>query len=437
MRILLLSVIIMFLFSCNNDLSTIGQDLMDNGNFVEMKEYRVTDISTVKLDSFLTSSGYASESYALTELFMGKYKDEYSGTTTAIPCFQIVPYGVPSISDAYVLDSVTLNFTFGGTIWGDTIKPELQTFSLYRLDKVPELNKDNDYLFYNIYPLPPHTEKLSELKFYPLKNNIRRSYFKLNTEAGKAWGAKLFEAMVYRGDIFDNLPSSFINEFKGLAIIPGDDNDCLLNIKAYSDSLYMRFHFHKTDDESTFDIPFGQREYMYNSITTENADKFQALVSQKKNVPFQEAGVSLIQGISGYMTKMTLPRLPLPQQYTTIIKAELELEPEIFFDPFIAMPSKISVYSSNNLNEVGRPLYNNKETGTIVTGIFVPDPISKVNSKYVFDVTDYYNRILSEAQDNDQDREILLRIPNWTTSFNRAVITEIPKLRVYYAHYNN
>lgn len=437
MRILLLSVITIFLFSCNNDLSTIGQDLMGNGNFVEMKEYDITDISTVKLDSFLTSSGYSTGSYALTELLMGKYQDDYSGTTTAIPCFQILPYTIPSIGDTYFLDSVTLNFAYGGMIWGDTVSPTLQTFSLYRLDKLPDLNKDDDYLLYNVYPLPPYTEKLSELKFYPLQKNIRRSYFKLDTEAGKAWGAKLFEAMVYKGKIFDDLPWSFINEFKGLAIVPADDNNCLLNIRMLPDSLYMRFHFHRTEDKSTFDIPFGQREYMYNSIKTENAGKFQALVNQQKNVSFQEAGISLIQGAAGYMTKMVLPKLPIPQQYTTIVKAELELEPEIFVNPYISMPSTINAYTSNNLNEVLQPLYNNQSSGTRVNGVFVPDPISKANSKYIFDVTDYYQRIISGDQNNSKEREILLRIPNWTTSFNRAVITEIPKLRVYYAHYNN
>lgn len=436
MRILFSLAIIALFFSCNNNLDSVGQDLMGNDNYVEMKEYYINEIATVKLDSFITSSGYTDETSALKELIMGKYHDDFSGTTQAIPCFQIVPGYQPYLSENLTLDSVTLNFTFGGKIWGDTIHPALQKFYLYRLDELPEVNKDDEYLLYNTYPLPPHSEILSEVEFYPLKENIQKSYFKFNTEKGQEWGQYLFDAMMYNGKIYKDLPWSFLNEFKGLAIIPDDNNNCLMNIRAMTDSLYLRFHYHKSTEEVTFDIPFGERELMYNSIKTENAPLFQGLTNQKESVSFQEAGISLVQGLAGYMTKMTLPRLPIPEQYSTIIKVELELTPEIFLNPNIAMPPTIYVFSSNDKNEVLSVLYNNVSSGTRVTGKFVPDPVSNSKSKYIFDFTDYYQRLLSSSQDNLTDRQIILRTPDWTTSFNRAVITEIPKLRVYYAYYN-
>lgn len=438
MRILLFLAIIPFFFSCNNNLDSVGQDLIGNDNYVDMKEYKINEIATVKLDSFITSSGYSDEngSAALKELVMGKYHDDFSGTTQAIPCFTIVPTYKPALVENLTLDSVTLNFTFGGKIWGDTIHPNLQKYYLYRLDELPDINKDDEYLLYNNYPLPPHTEILSVLEFYPLRENIGKSYFKLDTEKGQEWADLLFEAMMYNGRIYNDLPWSFINEFKGLTIIPDENNDCLLNIRAVADSLYLRFHYHKSTDEATIDIPLGQRELMYNSVETQNAPLFQALTSQTESVELQDAGVSLIQGLAGYMTKITLPRLPIPEQYSTIIRAELELTPEIFLNPSIAMPPTIYAFTSNEKNEVLSVLYNNATSGTRVVGTFVPDLISNSKSKYVFDLTDYYERILSSSQDNLNDRQIMLRIPDWTTSFNRAVITEIPKLRVYYAYYN-
>lgn len=438
MRILFFLAIIALFFSCNNNLDSVGQDIMGNDNYVDRKEYYINEIATVKLDSFIASSGYTEEykDAALKELIMGKYHDDFSGTTLAIPCFPIVPTSQPALVENLTLDSVTLNFTFGGKIWGDTIHPNLQKYYLYRLDELPELNKDDEYLLYNTYPLPPHTEILSVMEFYPLKDNIRKSYFKLDTEKGLEWGDKLFEAMMYNGKIYNDLPWSFLNEFKGLAIVPDDNNDCLLNIRATADSLYLRFHYHKSTEEVTYDFPLGEREFMYNSIETQNASLFQGLTSQKESVTLQEAGISLVQGLAGYMTKITLPRLPIPEQYTTIIKAELELTPEIFLNPSIAMPPTIYTFSSNDKNEVLSVLYNNTSSGTRVTGTFVPDLISNSKSKYIFDLTDYYQRLLSSSQDNLTDRQILLRIPDWTTSFNRAVITEIPKLRVYYAYYN-
>ena len=77
------------LYSCNNDLTTIGQDLINNGNHIEVQTTLLKETGTIKIDSFITSSGrYGS---AITEMFMGRYKDQYSGVTTASPCFQIVP----------------------------------------------------------------------------------------------------------------------------------------------------------------------------------------------------------------------------------------------------------------------------------------------------------------------------------------------------------
>ena len=106
------------LYSCNNDLTTIGQDLINNGNHIEVQTTLLKETGTIKIDSFITSSGrYGS---AITEMFMGRYEDQYSGVTTASPCFQIVPVSQPSINFRYLLDSVTFHFKVGKNIWGDT-----------------------------------------------------------------------------------------------------------------------------------------------------------------------------------------------------------------------------------------------------------------------------------------------------------------------------
>ena len=63
------------LYSCNNDLTTIGQDLINNGNHIEVQTTLLKETGTIKIDSFITSSGrYGS---AITEMFMGRYKDQW------------------------------------------------------------------------------------------------------------------------------------------------------------------------------------------------------------------------------------------------------------------------------------------------------------------------------------------------------------------------
>lgn len=441
MRILFTIIIVTILFSCNNNLTTIGQDMIDNGTYVEMEKYTIDEVSTIKIDSFVTSSGYATGNYALTELLMGKFNDRYSGTTTAIPCFQIVPSTQPLISETFTLDSVTLNFNYAGSVWGDTITPSLQKFYLYRLDTTPELDKNDDYIFYNNYPLPRLKDKLAEVNFYPLAENMQKAYFKLSEGEGLKWAQEMFDAMVHPGkdNIFNDIPWSFINVFKGLAIIPDVNNNCILSIKSTSDNLYMRFHFHKTEDESYYDIPLGMTEYMYNSINSDlqSSAYFGDLHNQQDAVSFETAGVSVIQGVAGLMTKMILPKLPYIEQYTTILKAEIELTPEIFVRPEIAMPAAIGVYKTNSHNDIKGMLYNNLSAGTVVQGIYTPDPANNANYKYIFDVTDYYQRMSTGSLEVETDYQVLLTVPNLSSSYDQAVIVEKPVLRVYYAKYRN
>lgn len=441
MRALFFTIIIgTLLWACNNNITTIGDDLIDNGNYVESEKITIRNIATVKIDSFVASSGYASGSYALSQLFMGRYEDNYSGKTTAIPCFAVTPSYKPSISDAAVLDSVTFHFSYAGNMWGDTLKYERQKFSLYRLDELPYLDKDQNYLLYNNYPLPPHSELLSEGSFFPSKGNIDKFYFKLdNFPKGKEWSEHIFDHMTHRGEdnIFNNLPWSFLNLFKGLVIIPDAANNCILNINASSESLYLRFHYHIGATESSYDIPLGQTEYMYNSIVTD--PEFPVLNDPQKDLPFDEVDppFALIQGLSGYMVKMTLPRIETMEQYVTLLKAEIEFEPEDFIKPIIPIPQTLAVYKTNEYNDILGVLYNNPSSNLAVTGIYQPDPANTMLNKYYFDVTDYYQRIASGAEDVTKLQEVLITIPNLSSSFNRAVIIKYPVLKLYYAKYKN
>lgn len=438
MRILLALAAALMFCSCNNDLKSIGQDLIDNGNYVEMKKFKINKTYTVKLDSFYTSAAYATGSYAINELLIGKYSDNYSGTTTAKACFQIANTSIPSIDNTFVLDSVTFNIKFNNTIWGDTINPQLQTFELYQLEKTPYLNDKDNNLFYNTHAIDLG-KKLSDLKVYPLRSNMRKAYFKLNTPDGIDLGSDLFKKMQYKDDIFKDYPWTFINFFKGLAIVPAESNNCIFSIQAIADSLYMRFHFHKSEDESYFDIRLAQKEYQFNQILNQSDERLESLDSgQIKKVSFDAAGeFALMQGLCGYMIKMDLPHPPIPEQYSTIIKAEIELEPIVFRNAFIGMPSSIAVYKSNDRNELVGRLPNSIAAGTYVTGQYVTNPINSEYNRYIFDVTDYYQQLTQSGSTPENVNQVLLTIPNLSSSFNRAIIDVVPVLKIYYASYNN
>lgn len=445
MRLLILLILIITgLYSCNNNLTTIGQDLVFNGNNIEVQTTRLTETGTVKLDSFVTSSGRYGD--AITQMYMGRFDDRFSGRTVAYPCFQVVPAYRPSIPRYVLLDSVTFHFTYGGKIWGDTLtNRKIQKFQLYQLSKLPELDTDDNNYFYNTDSIYCEENPLAECQFIPRTANIRSAYFKLK-ESDLI--QDLFEKMKNGDDLFrpsEGGPVSyykFINYFKGLAIKASEENNCILSIVAQPDSLYMRFHYHEGDDSKNFDLKLLTQttEFQYNAIYTTPPEALSELQTQENEVLFSKSNFAIAQGLSAYLIKVELPQPPALDAYSIVIKAEIEMKPYVYSDDPVAMPSTVSVYETNTINEIKGLLYNVLPTatsaGSPVTGSFQPDAIDLSNSRYIFDITDYYQRISSQPYIEDQRYQMLLSIPNLTSSFNRMVLRELPTLRVYYANYN-
>jgi hypothetical protein len=354
----------------------------------------------------------------------------------------VAPTGIPTIPHNAVLDSITLNFYYGGSIWGDTLyNVTPQTFHLYQLKEFPELNYDDDCFFYNNHPVDT-AKRIATSIFYPLITSMSKAYFKVDQELGE----DLFQRMIFRRDkdedIYNSDPSgiysyyNFLKYFKGLAIVPDESNNCLLTIKAKSDSLYLQFHYSYAGTSSTLRFPLSQREYQYNQILNVPNKEFATLTNQRQSVPFEEVHLSLTQGLCGYMTKLTLPTAPLYDKYMTIVKAQLEIKPEFMYNNPIAPPTTIKVYITNDINEIKGSLYNNTME---VRGVLVKNELNTDDTRYIFDMTEYY-QALSARPPLEEGQQILLSVPDdgfssKGISFNQMVVREEPVLRVYYAKY--
>ena len=210
-----------------------------------------------------------------------------------------------------------------------------------------------------------------------------------------------------------------------------------MTINAESDSLYMQFHYSVNGTSSTLRFPLSQREYQYNRIVNTPTKTFESLTDQEREVTFEEAKIAFTQGMCGYMIKLTLPEAPRYDKYMTIIKAQLELKPDFMYNNPIALPNTINVYTTNELNEFTGLLYNSSSTA--VTGTLVKNEQNTEDTRYIFDVTEYYQN-LSAAPPVGKGQQILLSIPNdgyssEGISFDQMVVLEEPVLRVYYAKY--
>ena len=54
MRVFFIAIFLLSLYACDNDLTTIGDNLIPNDRYVEVKRFILDETSTIKLDSFPT-----------------------------------------------------------------------------------------------------------------------------------------------------------------------------------------------------------------------------------------------------------------------------------------------------------------------------------------------------------------------------------------------
>ena len=104
MRIIFLAIFLSVLYSCNNDLNTIGDTLVPAEGYVDVESFNI-ETFTVQLDSFPTSLNVLSNILNSNNLIVGRMSDKVTGITQATPYFQIMGKGnngVPNYDDNYV-----------------------------------------------------------------------------------------------------------------------------------------------------------------------------------------------------------------------------------------------------------------------------------------------------------------------------------------------
>ena len=430
------------IYACNNDLKTIGQDMVINGNHIEEIKIPVTSVATVRLDSFITSKGrYGRPENNITKLIVGKYQDKQTpaqgGITKATPCFQITPASYPKIAANAVLDSTTFHIHYAGNMWGDTIfERKEQILRLYQLKKLPEFDYERGGYFYNNTPIKLDS-CIGENRFIPTVTGINNSYFRIDDTLAH----DLFERIRYKqtDDIYEESNSSeysflkFLEYFKGLAIVPDEDNTCLFSIKARSDSLYLQFNYRVNDTIRKLRFPLAQLNMQFNLFETDRkGTPYESLEDDTCTVSLNKAEQAITQGLTGYMVKLRLPVVPKSQVYSTIIKAQLEVNVQYIEKLPLGFPPYIAVYTSDDLNRITGRLANN--TDNPVNGLLQINQTNPNKSMFVFDMTEYYQR-LSANPSKTEGQQILLSVPNMNLSYDQLIVTETPVVRFYYANY--
>ena len=421
-------------YACSNNLETIGQDIVDNDNYIGTEVRSVVNTATIRLDSFITSCGVYGRGTVPENVLIGKYNESHGGTTTAIPCFQLSRPASPYINSIEaVLDSAIFCIHLGKGIWGDTAyNIQEQKFDIYRLKKVPTLIYEEGpqgYFHNTSFVDYDENAKIGELSFLPKNAYINDAWARIDDELAEI----MFEEMKYPSNTnFYENDDKFFEFFKGLAIVPREENNCIIALNA-NDTLYIEFIYKQGSQENlTKQFRINRSEYLYNTYQTDRTGTpLEALETQRNEVTFDEAGFALTQGLSGYAVKFQLPYPAGDARYTTLLKAQLEVKVRYAADADIATPSSLSIYRLSDENDFESVLSTN--SGTTITGI--PQTSNNANELvYVFDLTEYYQDFIDAGAIIPSER-VAITVPDISTSYDYAIVTEEPLVRFYYAKY--
>lgn len=425
---------LIFCWACNNDVTSIGQDLINDDSYVELVKYNIENSSTIKLDSFPTST--AKTGSELYNLIVGAIEDPVTGFTSAQPYFSLVPAGGDPINMIHIFDSITFNIKYNGQIWGDTT--QIQTFRLHQLTRLPILDEQND-LLYNTTVTPYNQTPLGSYQILPHRRNLDRFCIRLDD----ALGLELFDKVKYNDEYITN-PHYFVQYFKGVTLIPDNNNTCIFGFAAATDSISIQLHFHDAANDKVYKFTpsAAYSEYTYEKLHNDAAGTpYAALTKQTENLLFYEAvrsdasyGQLVTQGLSGYAIKMRLPIAPAGDKYKTIIKAEIELRPQPASYKEIKLPETIYLYQSNPDNDLISVI--TKPDGNAVTGTLIREENRPEEERFVINITDYYNT-LCQSNDADAKNYVIVSVPAdlMSGSFNRLTVDRIPVLNIYYARY--
>ncbi len=423
----------MFLISsCEKQDIAFGTGFIDNTitNLV-LVDTATVNIASVYVDSFVTSSSQT--------IFAGKYKDEKFGTITSRSFLQL---GIPAASsydipNGSVFDSVELILKLNKNFYGDTTVP--YEVAIHQLTQQIAY-RTNQYSFYNNNSWPFSNTVLgsSQLVISPSTRDT------LAIKLSPTLGLDLFNKLQNKNDEVSTV-DQFLNYFKGIAIVGGAGNNCIMGFK---DSVTMRLHYRKPGvfaQNAIIDFGINQTNFQFNNISSDRTGTaISSLGPNNRIIPSSATGnAGYSQYISGVVTKFNFPYLndlyQLPN-FLKIVKAELVIKPvQNSFLSYYSLPLRLRLNATDQTNLLGTDLSTYVgSSSTVQYGNLYIDNLYGTSTAYTYDITSYLQALLVSHSDLVKNGLLVLP-PAPNTIFSRLLIANgastinKTQVKIYYA----
>jgi len=406
---------------------TIGKDFVESRTKLQVIDTFRVDLSTVLLDSVITSSSKIA--------YAGHYSDTIFGSISSESYFDLAYESFSDIEERAIYDSSSFILHYTDNNFGDTTS--LMSLSIHRLTEniVPF---EKSYLF-NTSKFSYQPQVMGSVSFYPEPHSSDTAV----SVRVDAFGAELFD-LIRNKDEKVSTEEWFKDYIKGFVITSGTaDNKALIGFNAGQEYLVLRIYYHINKEEAekkAITIKMGEATHQFNSVKFDFTNTpLYNIKTEGNEVPATKTGNrAFMQGMIGLFPKLKFSSLDqiLASENWKILKAELIVEPVPHSYEVYGLPDSLYIFRSDRENK-RTTLYSDKSEPMLA--YFESDYYLHENNRYTYDITSYINRELSDAYINSFDG--LMIGPNdskLSSSFERLLVEgKHPpvKLRLYYLSY--
>ncbi len=430
----------MLAIGCNKDMSVMLDNSATGNVGVSLIDTFTINTSTVQLTSIPSASRGS--------VLVGRVSDPSYGSISSSSYFRL---GFSSftndIPETAVFDSINLVLKPNNSryYFGDTTKT--QTIRVHRLTQRLETKTANP-LFPN-QSLPVYVSgasifssqkftyeetPLGELTFRPRVTTVDSLTIKLDNSLGN----DLFNLIKLK-DIKVSSNENFIDYFKGMALVPDDENTVAFG---FSDTVQVKVNYNyfaadgsKRRGEKVLNIT--DRTYQYNQIDYDRTNtSFASLSATNREIKTSETdGETFIQSGSGVVTKITFPSLKdfLLEENLSVNKAELVIETSNSGTGMYAAPSAVQLFIADKegipVSYVSIPY---RPQNIQQTALVTESQIGK-NNRYTFDLIQYLKNLKSSSTYDEVSFYLSSAEPTLFSTFNTAFIAkenEKPKIKL-------
>lgn len=433
--ILLLVSLYLLNLSCTNEEDLLQIRIGDNfigtqTNIVLIDSFNV-NMSTVLIDSVPTSG--------TGQILVGNYSDKYLGEISSTSFFQIDNPENLTINENSVFDSITLILNYNGISYGDTLLTQI--VNVHRV--IEDIEVNDDYNLYNSSSFKYDEIPIGFLSFYPKPN----FYENIEIRLDDSLGVEFLNLMKNEADEISS-SEDFIDYFKGLAIVPEENNSCIISFKGLDSLVNIRLYTHYVEKERievSYDFSLYSSSTSFNHISADRSGTLiENLKTQREEKSSNETGeIAFIQGGLGLLTRVDFPGLGRMLEIDSrniLYRAELVLKP--YPNAYLSseLPVDIVLYNTDKYNNLVSEVTDDNDE--IIYADFSLDKIYNEYTYYKFDVT---SAIMNELSDGyvDVDNGFIITLPEekMNSSLDRLAfdarngLSFKPTLKLYYIFY--